>query len=279
MAYKISKLTEVNHHLNWMLYGLPGSGKTALAATLQTNPQTTGVLILSVEGGMLTLKNQDWGDYGPPLVVDVSDALVLEEVFWDLIKGAEGFKGIRTVVLDSLTEMASKDLEGTVRKNLKKSSKSGKTRESVDDAWLEDRGEVTSRQARLIRGFRDMPRNFVATAHPRITYARDDSNMPATHLPPLKVEPGFGDRLRQHLCGYMDYVWYLKEGNGQYVDVLTRSKGPWYAKSRAEGWSRFGSHIRWPLGARLLSDVWDTEINGKPFPTTYSTKEEVKSNE
>lgn len=280
MAYKVSKLTDVDHYLNWMLYGLPGSGKTALACTLQNHPETTGVVVLSVEGGMLSLKNQDWSKFGPPLVIDVSDAQVLEEVFWDLIRGSETFKSTKTVVIDSLTEMSTKDLEGTVRKNLGKSTKAGKRRESVDDAWLEDRGEVTARQARLVRGFRDMQRNFVATAHPRITYSKDDANMPQTHLPPLKVEPGFGDRLRQHLCGYMDYVWYMKEGNGTYMDILTRSKGPWYAKSRAEGWSRFGGQIRWPIGSNLLADVWNTEINGLPFPDIYKPAgTEIKANE
>jgi hypothetical protein len=265
--FTVQSATDLTWYLNWMLVGLPGSGKTALASTLQNHPDTTGVLILPVEGGMLTLKNMNWDEFGPPSVLDMPDMKTLEEIYWALVRQSEEFAHIKTVVIDSLTELSAMDLETTTRRNMGKTTRSGKRRENVDDAWLEDRGEVSGRQARIVRGFRDMPRNFVATARPRLTYTKDGEGMPQMHLPPVRCEPGFGDRLRQHLCGYMDYVWYLKEGEGNYHDVLTRSKGPYYAKSRAEGFKRFGGIVRWPAGTPLLADVWDCEINGKPFPT------------
>lgn len=279
MGYIVSSAEEIDYKLNWMLYGLPGSGKTALGATLQMHEDTTRVLILSIEGGIFSLKDMDWEKFSAPAVIHIDSLGVLEEVYFALVGNSKEFAGIQTVVVDSLTELAAKDLESTVRRNLTKVSRTGKRRESVDDAWLEDRGEVTSRQARLIRGFRDMQYNFVATAHPRFTYMKDSDGMPRTDQPPLKCEPGFGERLRQHLCGYMDYVWYMKEGDGTYCDILTRSRGPYYAKSRNNGWERFGEAIRWPKGTPLLADVWNSVIHDKPFPGKYKAiKVENKEN-
>jgi len=269
---KIRSADSMDHHLKIMLYGHPGSGKTALGATLQFHPKTTGVLILNVEGGMFSLKDIDWGEYGAPLVADVPDVKSLEEVFWMLRDGAEEFKDIKTVVLDSLTEIMQKDLEATVESKLNQKSRSGKQRQNVDDAWLEDRGEVTTRQARLVRGFRDLPLHFVATAHPRITWRKNEADMPATDLPPLKFEPAFGDRLRTHLCGYCDYVWVMKEGDGSHHNVLTQSTGPYYAKSRARSFEQLGSVIKWPVGTPLLADVYSTVVEGEEFPAHYSAK-------
>lgn len=87
-------------HLNLMIYGDSGVGKTLLAGTAAFVPELTPMLFVDVEGGTLTLSHFD--DTANIDVVRVTKWQDMQKLYDDLYKGNHPYK---TIVIDSLTEM------------------------------------------------------------------------------------------------------------------------------------------------------------------------------
>ena len=268
---KLQRLSERAITVNALVYGHPGSAKTAFAATACQHTDMEDVCFVAVEGGMLTVADMGLN----PLVIDADGPDEIEELFWAIKRGSEEFKSVHTVVIDSATELVAKDLEATTSRNMPKASRSGKRRSGPDDHWLEDRGEVNSRVSRIVRWYRDLGVNTIVTAHARELFPADAEGVQDRTQEPKWVEPSFGPALNRHLCGMADLVWYMEPAvDGTCVDILTQKTARYFAKTRGPRLqAEFGRVIRWPLGAPIMAYVYDTIVHGKDFALKATTKE------
>lgn len=121
MTIKMYTPTAKDAKLNILVFGEPGVGKTTLAATAQDHPAMRDVVFLNIEGGLLSVVSR-----GQPVkAVDISSQESVEEFFWslrkDLMESTDGpLAGVKTVVIDSGSELQTLVLEGIVRKGVEK---------------------------------------------------------------------------------------------------------------------------------------------------------------
>lgn len=200
--------------MNILLYGSPGVGKTTLAATAQDHPSLRDVLFLNVEGGLLTISGR-----GDIQAVDVRTMGDLEQLFWNLRDRKGEYAAIKTVVIDSGSELQTLNVEEIV-------TTSKKQHPDRDTVFLEDWGKSTQQLRRVFRWFRDLPINVIVTALPKNTYRGQGSTEIAA------VKPSFTDKLGESVMGYVDAVWYMYVTPDGVRHLLTRKRGVYEAKTR-----------------------------------------------
>lgn len=207
--------------INVLLYGLQGAGKTTFAATAQDHPAMANVLVLNLEGGLLSVASR--GDINSIPIRSMSD---LEEVYQLLSTRAEGFEDYNTVVIDSGTEVQNLAIREAAAKSREAQRKKGVHRDrTVDDVWLEDYGYSTKQLGRIFRLFRDLDIHTVITALPREIKIPDSEVI-------REIRPWFTETMARDVMGMQDFVWYY------YVDekgnrvILPETKGVYRAKTR-----------------------------------------------
>ena len=221
MTLTPSLVTADNVYINALLYGLQGVGKTTLAATAQDHPAMSDVLVLNLEGGLLSLAGR-----GDIQSVSISSIAELEEAYTLLRDGAEGFDTFKTVVIDSGTEMQNLALRERVRQQIRKSG--GRNRDRTeDDIWLEDYGFVSRQMGRIFRNFRDLDMHSIITALPREIKIPDTDTV-------REVRPWFIESLARDVMGMQDFVWYYYLDNEGNRVILPMSKGVYRAKTRGQ---------------------------------------------
>jgi len=224
------------YKLKMMIYGAPGVGKTSLLATAGLHKLTAPILLVNVEGGMLSIA--DSGVLGlkePPDVVDLKNFEGLEQIFWYLAKGDHPYK---SVGIDSLSELQMVNLEGIVKKLMNKPSGSGAKRKSLDDIWQEDYGTSTQQLRRVVRQFRDLPMHIFFSCHDASSQDKDKTET---------IHPMLTPKLRAAVMGYMDVIGYMyvdsdaieedeKKGEEETSRrLLCRPYQKWQAKDRSPG--------------------------------------------
>jgi len=139
MSINIKSTQAVIHNVNCLLYGESGIGKTTILAT------APDPLILSIEGGLLTLADKDIP------VIEIKSVDDINEVYEWLSKSKEADK-YRTICIDSLSEMAEVILVEEM---------------SATPNGQRAYGQMADKMAVSIRGFRDLPKHTVFTAKVR----------------------------------------------------------------------------------------------------------------
>lgn len=267
MTLKPYKVTPTDPTLNILVFADPGVGKTQFAATAQDHEKTSDVLFANVEGGMITVASRgditavDLGkdEDGTPNGRVVED---LEDVIWAIMEKREGYETIRTVVVDSGSDLQAMDLENIVSAAMKNPKQKGK-RSDQDEIWQEDYGKSTARLRRVFRLLRDAPVNVIVTALVKKSYPPGAAN--AKHeVAPNEIAPQFTAKLCESVMGYMDFVWYLyidkKTGDRK---LLTQAHGPVRAKTRGD---KFAKAIGGTVENPSIPNLYDTFIaaeNGK----------------
>lgn len=233
MTIQIKNTADVSNHFVKVLVHAPaGAGKTRLCATTGSKP-----LIISVEGGLLSLKGQDV-DY-----VDVKSLEELRQVYAMLLTD----KTYDWVCLDSLSEVAE-----TVLAFEKKQTKDPRK------AY----GEMQDTMLELIRCFRDLPKNIYMSAKQK----RIEDSVTGALLYNVNAP---GQNLAQNIPYFFDEVFTIKN----FVNPETNVEQSFLQTKRCEQYEckdRSGA-LEFYEPANLAHIAAKIRAN-KPQPTT-ETKE------
>lgn len=144
MKVKIER-PEASRHVNMILYGNSGVGKTQLAASAQYCEETFPALFIDIDSGSATLSGMDIDIVRPRSWADIND------IYKSFLEGDTGYK---SVVIDSLTECQKKFSMGTILGELESDKYNDLATTNVPNRqdWMKS-GE---QMRKLIRAFRDL---------------------------------------------------------------------------------------------------------------------------
>jgi phage nucleotide-binding protein len=196
---KFTTTKQANKFVNVLVYGRSGIGKTRLCAT------APDPLIISSESGLLSIADEDIP------VIEIKDLEDLQDAYeYCKSKKAKKFK---TICLDSITDLAE-----TILSDIKENSRDGR------QAY----GELNEEVAKMIRKFRDLPKNtyFIAKVE---TYEND---IGVTCYRPAMP----GRTLTRDLPYFFDEVFALRavgEDDDEKILLQTKASATWDAKDRS----------------------------------------------
>jgi phage nucleotide-binding protein len=234
--------SEVIMHLNALVYGEAGVGKTYLGGTADDDARMSPVLIVDVEGGLATLRERKSID-----VVTVRSMKQIEELYNKLYHSIDNNRiYYKTVVIDSLTELADLDM----RVVMKDAYQRNPDKVDVDVPSPREWGKVRNHIRLIVRAFRDLPCHVLYTSHVGIL---------AEEGQPTKYFPGFAGKLGREIPGFMDVVGYMYSDNkegviNRYMQVQGTRRV--VAKDRTDS---LGDVIENPS----LPMIWDMVVNGE----------------
>jgi hypothetical protein len=185
---KLEKVSDVPPHFNMLIYGRSGVGKTYLSGSSYAVPEMQRVLILDIEGGLLTLKRAFPGVER----IRVTSWNEVQQVYNALYAGGHGFS---TVILDSLTEIQKFNMDEIMKKLIDANQARDEDVPSIRE-W----GKNLEQIRRFVRAFRDLPMNVIFTA-----LEREDMDRLKR---PVKL-PSLSGKMAQEVAAFLDIVLYL----------------------------------------------------------------------
>ncbi|HUW06352.1 MAG TPA: ATP-binding protein [Williamwhitmania sp.] len=228
MAIKIITTAQSVNKVKVLVYGFAGVGKTRLCATTKNN------LILSAEGGLLSLADEDIP------VIEIKSMENLNEAFM-FLKDSKEAAAYETVSLDSLSDIAEVCL----------STAKAETKDP-----RQAYGELGDKMSVIIRAFRDLPNhNIYFTA--KVKRLTDDFGV-TQHVPSMP-----GNMLVTALPYFFDEVLALRtaqtEEGTPYSYLQTSRDLYWEAKDRS-GKLDF---MEEPNLEKLFNKIRGNKTNGK----------------
>jgi hypothetical protein len=181
-------------NFNLLVYGEPGVGKTRLCASADEVAEMRKVLILDVDGGVRTAQNV----FPNVEYLSVTKWDQLQSIYNDL--RADASHGFRTVVLDTVTEAQKINMVGIMKTAAVKATEKGEQRDE-EVPGLREWGISSEQVRRMIRAYRDLPINFLMTAH-----VKDDKDE-RTQI--TRRSPDLPGKLARQIAGFFDIVFYM----------------------------------------------------------------------
>jgi phage nucleotide-binding protein len=199
----VTKVSDHPPQFNLLIYGESGTGKTTLAGSSDLVPEMRKVLVIDIEGGVLSLKDR----YPQVETIRVKSWEKMGEIYQELsVPGSHDFN---TIVIDSLTEAQKMSMDKIMRKLVEQYP------EREDGVPQIREWNINIEQTRkFVRLFRDLPVNTIFTA-----LSREDKNqMRGT----TRRKPFLSGKVSDEVAGFLDIVVYLytKEVNEQLARVL-----------------------------------------------------------
>ncbi len=210
---------------NVLFYAVPGAGKTVLAASAVDVKELNPVLVLDIDKGLRSVAH-----LGDKLSHSaISSSKEYEEAIIELA-GEKG-KAFKTVVVDSVTELAAIALSETVAAAVQK----GGRRTDVDASELLDFKISGAKLLRLLRLTRNLPQNVIFTAKAQKIIPRDAEGIEINGAKPIEIFPSLPKKCREELAGMVDAMCYLNEESDHTRKLYTQATGPVHAKNRITG--------------------------------------------
>lgn len=185
---------ETIEYINFLVYGDPGAGKTVLGGSADEVPEMRPVLVIDIEGGLLSLASR----YPDVETVRVKTWDDMQRVYDDLLLKDHGYK---TVMLDSLTEIQKFSMATIMEFTVKKDPD-----RDPDIPSMREWGKNIEQIRRLVRAFRDLPMHTIFTA-----LAKSDKDNKSGAV---KTKPSLSGKLADEVAGFVDIVGY------QYTKVM-----------------------------------------------------------
>lgn len=190
---RIAKVAERTPHVNLLVYGNSGVGKTRLLGTSDDCEPMRKVVFLDLEGGAFSLRatNPDVD------VVRIPNWASLVEVLQELRAGNHGYN---TVVIDSLTEVQKYNLYYVLGLRVEEAE----AKEKIADPDIADMRawqRNSEHMRKVVRAFRDLPMNALFTA-----LVREDKNPQSGAV---KLLPSLSGKLASEVAAFLDVVVYM----------------------------------------------------------------------
>jgi hypothetical protein len=231
MKPEVSRLGDSPLYLKALVYAYFGVGKTMFCGSAADHEEMRDVLLIRVEDGALTVRNKD--------IVTIQRIQTMDDMdqaFWAIVNRKKGFETIKTVIIDSATDLQQLCLEETVAENCKKNANKDPNLPSIHD-W----GQVNFRLTKMFRQFRDLPVHLFITALVRETYNTDDPAARQTRGP-VSCGPQLAPTLGTRIMAFVDHVWSLhrtpKENSPDLRTLMTQPSKVWGAKTRGEEFAK-----------------------------------------
>jgi hypothetical protein len=184
-----------SRHLNIIIYGDSGAGKTWLAGTAQDCEATSPALLIDIDSGVSTLAGREIDVVRPRSWADI------QKIYEFLLHDNTHYK---SVIIDSLTEVQRKFSMGTILGEIKDGADHyndlGATLVPTRQDWMRTGDQLR----KLIRAFRDL------------AYLPDESRR--VHVVMIMLEKY--DEKRKVICPQLSGT--LGNECGAFVDVLAR---------------------------------------------------------
>ncbi len=221
---KISNSVSVSK-FNILFYAVPGAGKTVLVASAVDVKEFGPVLVLDTDKGLRSVAH-----LGDKLShVSISSSKEYEEAIAELA-GDKG-KAYRTVIMDSVTELAAIVLAETVAAAVAK----GGRRTDIDAPELLDYKLLGAKLLRLLRLTRNLPHNVLFTAKAQKVMPKDADGLEISGAKPTEIFPALPKKVREELAGMVDAMCYLNQESDGSRKLYTQQLGPVHAKNRIAG--------------------------------------------
>jgi hypothetical protein len=198
------------HFIKLLLYGLPGAGKTYLAGQAANIEAMSPVLYLVPDAAELdTLRHVAPQVTAMEIYTWSQMEKVLEEASRLAHTPSSGGFPFKTVVVDTGTEAQKLHMKD-IMFELDKNGRPGGGEVNIDVPSVREWGASISAMRRMIRGFRDLPANFIMCCHQQ--QERDNKGLTWTY-------PDLPGKLSNQAAGMFSNVMYL------YVKQDTATEG------------------------------------------------------
>lgn len=215
----MSSVRSIKPFINNLIYGLPGCGKTHLAATAADSIHCSPTLYINAEAGANTLLK-----FQSDNVMVIPDPEVQSGITWEQFVvvydeldrqcyNSHDKPDFRTVTIDTGTELQKINMDYIMQKTMK-----AHPDRDPDVPGLHDWGASTNSMRKYLRLFRNLPMNFIFLCHE--TSDRDNKGI-------QWKKPDLPGKMANQVAGLFDQVMYLytrelEKGDEQKATQITR---------------------------------------------------------
>lgn len=204
----ISKVSDQPPRFNMLIYGESGVGKTTLSGSADEVPEMRKILVLDIEGGVLSIKEK----FPNVETVRIRNWQDMQNVYNELFSDKHDYS---TIIVDSLTEAQKMSMDTVMRKLVDEHEE-----RDADVPGIREWNINIEQTRKFVRSFRDLPINTIFTA---LSKTDRDQKTGAS-----RTKPSLSGKVSDEVAGFLDIVSYLyiKEHDGENKRMLLCGSTP-----------------------------------------------------